>query len=127
MAYKKPPEHTKFRPGQSGNPKGRSPKLPGLDELLADVLGEETDGTTTAKKILIALAKKAMKGDTRSAEILLERGYGRAKQSVDLSGSVTMQGTGFDYSALSNEDLEKVTQIISKYSTHDNRAKDKTT
>ena len=39
---------TEFKPGQSGNPNGRPKKLPELDKLLADVLGEEKDGLTAA-------------------------------------------------------------------------------
>lgn len=81
----KPPEHTRFKKGQSGNPKGRPKKIPALDVLLADVLGEEKEGTPAAKVILLALRQKATKGDVRAAEILLDRAYGKAKDRVDLT------------------------------------------
>lgn len=69
--------------GTSGNPKGRPRKLPELDKLLADVLGEEKDGVTAAEAILRSLRAKAVRGDLRAAEILLNRGYGMPRQSVD--------------------------------------------
>ena len=72
-----------FKKGQSGNPNGRPKKLPQIDELLADVLGEEKDGIEAAKAILMALRAKATKGDVRAAEVLLDRAYGKAKQSLD--------------------------------------------
>lgn len=114
MAKRNPPESTKFKPGQSGNPKGRPRKIPALDSLLADVLGEETDGMTTAKKILVALSKQAIKGNVRAAEVLLDRAFGKAQQNVDLSGTVSV-GPLFDFTALSADDLHKVNQIVTKY------------
>ena len=86
-----PPEHTKFKKGQSGNPKGRPPKLPQLDKLLDSVLGEEKDGMTAAEAILKALRLKAAKGDVRAAEVLLDRAYGKAKQSIEQSGSIEVK------------------------------------
>jgi hypothetical protein len=74
-----------FKKGESGNPKGRPPKLPDLDVLMAEVLGEEKDGKTAAQAILAALRAKAAKGDIRAAELLLNRGYGLPKQKVQLS------------------------------------------
>lgn len=65
------------------NINGRPPKLPHLDQLLDEVLGEEKDGVTAAKAILAALRAKAAKGDVRAAEILLDRAYGKAKQHID--------------------------------------------
>lgn len=61
---------------------GRPRKLPELDKLLADVLGEEKDGVTAAEAILKALRLKAAKGDTRAAEIILDRAYGKAQQTI---------------------------------------------
>jgi hypothetical protein len=92
-----PPEHGKFQKGQSGNPNGRPKKLPELDKLLANVLGEENaNGITAAEAILMALRHKATKGDIRAAEVLLDRGYGKAKQSIDLNADVTNRFTMID-------------------------------
>jgi hypothetical protein len=74
----------KFKKGQTGNPKGRPRKLPELSVLLADVLGEQTkEGLTAAEDILRAMYARARKGDTRAAELLLDRAYGKPKQSID--------------------------------------------
>lgn len=78
-----------FKKGQSGNPKGKPRKLPHLESLLADVLGEDKDGIEAAKAILMALRAKATKGDVRAAEVLLDRAYGKVKQTVD--NQITVQ------------------------------------
>lgn len=76
-----------FKKGEDSrrNLKGAPKKLPDLHILLADVLGEEKDGITAAEAILKALRAKATKGDIRAAEVLLERGWGKAKQSIDIT------------------------------------------
>jgi len=79
-------EPHKFKKGQSGNPNGRPRKLPELDKLLADVLGEEKDGITAGEAILKALRAKASKGDVRAAEVLLDRAYGKSAQVVENRG-----------------------------------------
>ena len=96
MPFKKgvtPPGAKPFKKGQSGNPKGRVPKIPELEKLLAEVLGEEKDGIEAAKAILMALRLKATKGDVRAAEVLLDRAYGKAKQvteEVGNGGNITL-------------------------------------
>lgn len=70
------------------NMKGRPPKLPQLDVLLDEVLGDETNGITAAKKILQALFSKASKGDVRAAEVLLDRAYGKAKLEIQHLGTI---------------------------------------
>lgn len=65
------------------NKNGRPPKLPHLEALLANVLGEEKDGKTAAEAILMALRMKATKGDVRAAEVLLDRAFGKVKQDID--------------------------------------------
>lgn len=86
-----PNEETQFKPGQSGNPNGRPKKLPEIDDLLADVLGDE-DGNE-AKEILNALLKEAKKGNVRAAEVLLDRAYGKASQPLkgDFTGQFTVR------------------------------------
>lgn len=80
----------KFKPGQTGNKNGRPKKLPDLDKLLIDVMHTPVRGKTTATAILEAMAKKALKGDARAAELLLDRSYGKVKQTIDanLSGAI---------------------------------------
>jgi hypothetical protein len=79
----------KFKKGQSGNPNGRPRKLPELDKLLADVLGEEKDGITAGEAILKAIRAKAAKGDVRAAELLLDRAYGKPKQTSETTLKTT--------------------------------------
>lgn len=69
------------------NRKGRPRKLPALDSLLADVLGEEKDGMTAAEAILKKLRQMAVGGNLRAAEILLDRSYGKVKQHHELTGA----------------------------------------
>jgi len=79
-------EPHKFKKGESGNKDGR-PKLPDLKLLLADILGEEKDGKTAAEAILMKLRQMAAQGNLKAAEMLLNRGYGLPKQTVELSGN----------------------------------------
>jgi len=90
------PGRKPFVKGQSGNPNGQPRKLPGLDKLLAEVMGEEKDGIEAAKAILMALRAKATKGDVRAAEVLLDRAYGKVKDKIEHSGAMTMQITGME-------------------------------
>jgi phosphomannomutase len=76
---------TEFKKGQSGNPNGRPKKLPSIDLLMAEVMGEEKDGITAAQAILNMLRGKAAKGDIKAAQLLLERAYGKSKQNIDIT------------------------------------------
>ena len=83
MAF--PHDGKKFEKGKTGNPNGRPHKLPELDKLLAEVLGEEKEGVEAAKAILMALRSKATKGDVRAAELILNRAYGKPKEYKELT------------------------------------------
>lgn len=76
----------KFKKGQTGNPNGRPKKLPQIDTLIADILGEEKDGTTAAEAILKKLRQMAASGNLKAAEMLLDRAYGKAKQAIEHTG-----------------------------------------
>jgi len=90
------PENLKpFKKGadERRNLKGAPRKLPGLDVLLADVLGYD-DGkpeeSAKLRKMIQKLYDKALKGNTRAANILLDRAYGKPKQLVDVTGKVKL-------------------------------------
>ena len=86
-------EPHKFKKGKSGNPNGRPKKLPELDVLMAEILGEEKDGKSAAYAILAKLRAKAANGDIRAAEVLLNRGYGVPRQTIDM----TVKETDVDF------------------------------
>lgn len=75
-----------FQKGKSGNPGGRPKGIPNLSTILVNVLGKNgKEKQTEAEKILEALKKKALNGDVRAAELLLDRAYGKPKQGIELS------------------------------------------
>lgn len=63
------------------------PKLPDLKEAMARALGGTEEGKTYLDTILRALRDKAEAGDVRAAELLLNRGYGMAKQNIDVTSA----------------------------------------
>jgi hypothetical protein len=78
------PKGRLFTKGQSGNPNGR-PKLPDLREAMAKVLAHEEGGVTALEATLNALRAKALDGDIRAAEVLLDRAFGKSVQVADIT------------------------------------------
>ncbi len=80
VGYGKPPKHTQFKPGQSGNPNGRPKGSRNLktdldDELSRQILIREDGSEQRVSKqraLVMALCNKAMKGDPRAIRILVE-------------------------------------------------------
>lgn len=80
VGYGKPPKHTQFKKGQSGNPKGRRKGARGLktdlrEELMEMLTINENGKTTklTKQRLMIKqLFAKASKGDVRAAIKMLE-------------------------------------------------------
>lgn len=79
VGFGKPPKATRFKPGQSGNPRGR-PR--GQANLLTDVLKELSEQirisesgrekTVSKQRAMIkALVAKSLKGEARAASILI--------------------------------------------------------
>ena len=82
IGYRKPPRHSQFRKGQSGNPGGRRRSLAAnAHSALASVLarrvtvaGEEGEARMSQLEALMAdLVKKARGGDTRCMKLVLDR------------------------------------------------------
>ena len=74
-----------FPKGNNANPNGRPKKLPALDLIMANVMGQEKDGITAAEAIIMKLREQAAKGDIKAAQLLLDRAYGKAKQNIDIT------------------------------------------
>jgi uncharacterized protein YyaL (SSP411 family) len=73
-----------FVKGHKGGP-GR-PKLPDLKEILAKVLSKENEeGKSEAEQILEALKRQAKAGNVKASQLLLDRGWGKIKESLDIT------------------------------------------
>lgn len=73
----------RFKKGQSGNPKGR-PKLPDIKAILEEVLSEKNDsGMTAAEALMKKLRSMGAAGNLKAIEMLLDRAYGKPKQTID--------------------------------------------
>ena len=80
VGYKKPPKHTQFRKGESGNPKGRPKgaknlKTDFLEEMEEKIPVREGDGRRTVvtkrRAAMKSLMLKALKGDVRAFVALM--------------------------------------------------------
>ena len=73
------------KPRKGTGHKARPKRIPELEVLLGDILSEEKNGVSAAKLILAAIRKKAIAGDVRAAELLLDRAYGKSKQEINVN------------------------------------------
>ncbi len=79
VGYKKPPKHTRFQPGRSGNPRGRPQDTKNLKTDLLEELGEkivvrEGDRPQKVSKqraLLKSVVNRAIQGDARATAIAL--------------------------------------------------------
>lgn len=79
VGYGRPPRHSQFKAGQSGNPKGRPRGKRNMSSLLGDVLAQPVTVTANGKRkrvssetaMLLRLREKALGGDIRALNMLL--------------------------------------------------------
>ena len=89
VGFAKPPKHTRFKKGQSGNPNGRPRKKPDLYLELTQVLHENVTVTvdgqpekvTVQQALLLRLRDQALKGEIW-AEKLLQKVVGAMPDSM---------------------------------------------
>ena len=101
IGYGKPPKQTRFKPGQSGNPRGRPSGTRNLKTDLAEELAERIaiseggrrQAVSKQRGMLKQLMAKALKGDVRAANTvigLVERLLD-ARADADMSAAVRAQ------------------------------------
>lgn len=79
VGYKRPPKHTRFKPGQSGNPKGRPKYSRNLKTEFLEELGErirvregDRERKITKQRAFIkALVAAAIRGDMRATSAIV--------------------------------------------------------
>jgi len=83
VGYGRPPQEHQFRPGTSGNPRGRPRGAKNESTILREILsrkiknrsGDRVRTITVLEGILLRIADDSLKGDIKSATFLLNR-YG---------------------------------------------------
>jgi hypothetical protein len=96
IGYGSPPEHSRFKPGQSGNPSGRAKGSQNFKTLFNKILNEEIslrDGSdvkkiSKAEAVVRSVVVGALKGDPRNVAILFRLAE-QAGQFQDASSDIT--------------------------------------
>jgi Family of unknown function (DUF5681) len=143
VGYRRPPQHTRFKRGQSGNPKGRRPGRPNMKTVIQRVLtGKEIEallrsqleqgknGNVASAALVLGYGAKAgllaepetapallMAGGQTPANRLFEnidRGLLCDDELIELSRLAAKIDLGGDITALSNEDFARLRAIVNK-------------
>ena len=115
VGYRKPPKHTRFKPGQSGNPKGRRKGAKNTATIARDLLNEyilvKLKGgvrNQPMREVLLrtVMKKAAEKGDIKAFELLLKlSGEPISSASASGSGSGSSDEARFEPSSAEREML----------------------
>jgi hypothetical protein len=99
VGYKKPPKHSQFKKGQSGNPRGRPRGAKNMTTLLGEALDEKVIVTDNGRRrkvskreiIVTQLVNRSAQADLKAMQILLgmvqeiERRTGASNEPTSLS------------------------------------------
>jgi hypothetical protein len=95
VGYRRPPTKTQFKPGKSGNPKGRPKGSRPVGALLQDIIQRQVSVTENGKTrrlpaievMLLRLVNDAMRSDQSAVKLLLsliDRYAGSAESTIKL-------------------------------------------
>ena len=109
VGYGKPPQGSQFKPGKSGNPKGRPKNTPNLKTAITDLLSKSVtvreDGSSrrvsSLEAILLRQRQKALEGNQGAALHMLSL--------FTLHCDTARDGSGYE---LTGEDIEIIQQSI---------------
>jgi hypothetical protein len=108
VGYGKPPRHTRFKPGQSGNPKGRQKGNKSFKTTVGEILNEKvkvhtsrgTKQITKLEALVHTSMNNALKGDAKAADQVL-----RMAREVGLVDEVTEAFDKLAMQQLNAEDM----------------------
>jgi Family of unknown function (DUF5681) len=116
VGYGKPPKHTRFKPGQSGNPKGRKPGSKNVMTLLEQTLFDPVKVRENGKvrrvpaiqACLLNLRNQAIKGDAKALDRFIRLGstYHRAQPESSSAATPEAVDAATDLALL--QDLERM-------------------
>lgn len=101
VGYGKPPEHTRFQKGKSGNPKGRPKGHKNFKTDLLDELGEtiaihengKTRRITKQRAMIKSAVAKAIKGDNKAANSIFSMASKDLPDAIEESNPVDLTET----------------------------------
>ena len=130
VGYKKPPMHTQFRKGLSGNPKGRPKGTKNLKTDLAEELqepilvreGHNQKQVSKQRAMVKSLTAKAVQGDTKAVTLIVKL----VDQLFDVDDSDEPDQTEVvpDLSILTREERSQLCKIAEKFAEH-NESRDR--
>jgi hypothetical protein len=120
VGYGKPPKATQFKPGQSGNPKGRRKRSKNAGDMVMKLLQQKVDVNIQGRKKRLTMLEviikthtaKAAKGDMASTRLLLELLRSHQESNADQTAPLLPEA---DINALLEaffQQLEQGTPII---------------
>lgn len=120
IGYGRPPKQHQFKPGQSGNPRGRPRGRRGLKSDLQQILSEKISITHEGRKrkitiqrgVLQALASKALKGHVLAQDKLLQL----------VANHLGVDDPGSRKSALSPQDQAMLDAVLNDHAIEDETA-----
>jgi hypothetical protein len=110
-----PPSGTRWKTGQSGNPKGRPKKEESIVDLLTDLAGElcptDPEGRSFAELLVRALVHQGLRGNLGAIKEIFNRLAGRVPFVVERIGALDQlnRKTSSDCGALPQSSRTKLT------------------
>jgi hypothetical protein len=121
VGYGKPPRHTRFKPGQSGNSRGRPSGSKNLSTLLNKALSERVVVTenggrrkiTKRQAIITQLVNRSAQADLRATKILLD-----ILREIETRSDLEIAATSFGLA-----DEQVIAQLKARFAVPNERAR----
>jgi hypothetical protein len=115
VGYGKPPHHTQFKPGQSGNPKGRPKSRASFRSLLEKRLYQTTKVKVGGDvRNIVVLEAAVMRLVQALVQAPTDKVINILKFVMPLLACETSQTSEWDFSRLSDEELDLLISLYAK-------------